>query len=80
MWSIAALSDLESASNNHQSLRCRRYVGNRPHARNGECGLAAKMIIDGQPVCYVHTPVAQRRELAARGSGPARAVGGREPS
>jgi len=75
-WSIAALSDLEPASNDPQSQRCRRFVGNRARARNGECGLAAKVILDGQPLCYVHTPVAYRRELAARASGRSRPARG----
>jgi hypothetical protein len=58
-------------------MRCRRYVGKRHGARDGECGLAAKVIIDGQPLCYVHTPVAYRRQLAAGRSGrPIPAAGG----
>jgi hypothetical protein len=67
------LSDPVPESND---LRCRRFVGNRPRARNGECGMAAKMILDGQPLCYVHTPVAYRRELAARAGGPSRPARG----
>jgi len=48
-------------------LRCRRYVGMRRRTRDGECGLAALMVLEGQPLCYVHTPVAYRRQLAAQG-------------
>jgi hypothetical protein len=63
------LPELHSASDDPQPFRCRRYVGKRPRARDGECGLAAMVIIDGQPLCYVHTPVAYRRQLAAGRSG-----------
>jgi len=80
LWSIAALSEFEPASVDPQDLRCRRFVGNRPHARNGECGLAAKLILHGQPLCYVHTPVAYRRELAAGRNGPPLSAGDGDPS
>jgi hypothetical protein len=46
-------------------LRCRRYVGVRPHSRDGHCGLAAKVILNGEPLCYVHTPVAFRQTTAS---------------
>ena len=65
------MSKPEPASDRPQDLRCRRFVGNRPRARNGECGLAAKLILDGQPLCYVHTPVAYRRSISSGGGRPA---------
>jgi hypothetical protein len=46
-----------------QPARCRRYVGIRGHSRDGACGLAAQVVVEGQPLCYVHTPVAYRRDL-----------------
>jgi hypothetical protein len=46
-----------------QPERCRRYVGSRGRSRDGQCGLAAQVVIDGQPLCYVHTPVSYRRTL-----------------
>lgn len=65
------MSKPELASDSPQPLRCRRFVGNRPRARNGECGLAAKLILNGQPLCYVHTPVAYRRAASSGGGLPA---------
>ena len=59
------MSESQSLSDDPQLTRCRRYVGKRPRARDGECGLAAMVIINGVPLCYVHTPVAYRRQLAA---------------
>ena len=72
-----ALPELQPASN---GLRCRRFVGNRPSARNGECGLAAKVILDGQPLCYVHTPVVHRRALVTGRGGPSRLIREGDPS
>jgi hypothetical protein len=55
--------ELPFTSQAAQPGRCRRYVGSRGRSRDGECGLAAKVVIDGEPLCYVHTPVAYRRAL-----------------
>lgn len=74
------MSKPRAAPDGPQLLRCRRFVGNRRGARDGECGLAAKLILDGQPLCYVHTPVAYRRELASGRIGPNRLVSRGEPS
>jgi hypothetical protein len=52
--------ELQPVSGDH-GLRCRRYVGMRARARDGHCGLAAKVILNGEPLCYVHTPVAFRQ-------------------
>jgi hypothetical protein len=68
------MSKPERTSDHPQNLRCRRFVGNRPGARDGECGLAAKLVIEGQPLCYVHTPVAHRRALASGRGGPIRSA------
>lgn len=69
MGKFLDLEDREMAkiqqTEDSQPFRCRRYVGNRPRARDGECGLAAQLVLNGQPLCYVHTPVAYRRQLAA---------------
>lgn len=70
------MSKLERTSDHSRILRCRRFVGNRPGARDGECGLVAKLVIEGQPLCYVHTPVAYRRALAAGRRGPIRSAEG----
>jgi hypothetical protein len=65
-------------SKDGQPARCRRYVGSRGRSRDGECGLAAKVVVNGQPLCYVHTPVAFRRDLwSAR---VRRSMGGSESS
>ena len=74
------MSKPERTSDHAQILRCRRYVGNRPGARDGECGLAAKLVIEGQPVCYVHTPVAHRRALASNRGGPIRSIAKGDPA
>ena len=50
-------------SKDGQPARCRRYVGTRGRSQDGACGLAAQVVVDGQPLCYVHTPVAYRRDL-----------------
>ena len=70
------MSKPDRASDSAQTLRCRRFVGNRPGARAGECGLVAKLVIEGQPLCYVHTPVVYRRALAAGRRGPIRSAEG----
>jgi hypothetical protein len=54
------VTELQPASGD-PGLRCRRYVGKRPNSRDGHCGLAAKVILNGEPLCYVHTPVAYRQ-------------------
>jgi hypothetical protein len=69
------MSEIQPASNGPQLLRCRRFVGNRPRARNGECGLSAMVVLNGQPLCYVHTPVAYRRQLAAERGGQGASAG-----
>ena len=74
------MSKPEAVSDGPQPLRCRRFVGNRPRARNGECGLAAKLILNGQPLCYVHTPVSYRRALAGGGMGVIRSVHEGDPA
>jgi hypothetical protein len=74
------MSKAERMSDFSQNLRCRRFVGNRPGARDGECGLAAKLVIEGQPLCYVHTPVAHRRALASRRGGPIRSAAEGDPA
>jgi hypothetical protein len=74
------MSEIQPASKDPQPLRCRRFVGNRPRARNGECGLSARMVLNGQPLCYVHTPVAYRRQLAPEFSGQRNSVGTGEAS
>jgi hypothetical protein len=74
------LPELQPASSDQHGLRCRRFVGNRPKARNGECGLAAKVILDGLPLCYVHTPVVYRRALATERPGSPRLVREGDPS
>jgi hypothetical protein len=73
------MSKPDRASDPSQTLRCRRFVGNRPGARDGECGLVAKLIIEGQPVCYVHTPVAYRRAVTS-GRGPIRSIAKGDPA
>jgi len=74
------MSKLERGPEHSEILRCRRFVGNRPGARDGECGLAAKLVIDGQALCYVHTPVAYRRALASRRGGPIRSAANGDPA
>ena len=74
------MSKPERTSEHAQTLRCRRFVGNRPGARDGECGLAAKLVIEGRPVCYVHTPVAHRRALASNSGGPIRSIAKGDPA
>ena len=74
------MSESQSPSEDPQLARCRRYVGKRPRARDGECGLATMVIIEGVPLCYVHTPVAYRRQLAAGRSGRRVPAGGSEPA
>jgi hypothetical protein len=69
--------ELQPVSGDH-GLRCRRYVGLRPHSRDGQCGLAAKVILNGEPLCYVHTPVAFRQPTASPGGGRVLRIG-REP-
>jgi hypothetical protein len=56
--------ELQPVSSDH-GLRCCRYVGVRPHSRDGHCALAAKVILNGEPLCYVHTPVAFRQPAAS---------------
>ena len=73
------MSKQERASDRPGILRCRRFVGNRPGARDGECGKAAKVIMEGQPLCYVHTPVVHRRALGS-GGGPIRSVPKGDPA
>ena len=74
------MSKPERMSDVSQDLRCRRFVGNRPGARDGECGLAAKLVIEGQPLCYVHTPVAYRRAIASGRGGPIRSAAEGDPA
>jgi hypothetical protein len=57
------MAEIKPVSNDPQLLRCRRFVGTRARARDGECGLSARVVLNGQPLCYVHTPVAYRRQL-----------------
>lgn len=71
------MSESQSPSDDPQLARCRRYVGKRARARDGECGLAAMVIIEGMPLCYVHTPVAYR-QLAAGRNGRRIPAGGRK--
>ena len=59
------MPELQPVFGDH-GLRCRRYVGVRPHSRDGHCGLAAKVILNGEPLCYVHTPVAFRQPATGR--------------
>ena len=73
------MAEIKPASNDPQLLRCRRFVGTRARARNGECGLSARVVLNGQPLCYVHTPVAYRRQLAAERSGQRDSVSTSEP-
>jgi len=74
------MSKPERTSDYSRNLRCRRFVGNRPGARDGECGLAAKLVIEGQPLCYVHTPVAYRRAIASGRGGPIRSAAEGDPA
>jgi len=74
------MSNFEPEPDSSQPVRCRRFVGNRRGARNGECGLAAKLILDGRPLCYVHTPVALRRQLGSGRIGLPRLVSRGDPS
>ena len=66
---------LPPVSGDH-GLRCRRYVGMRPHSRDGHCGLAAKVILNGEPLCYVHTPVAFRQPATGPRGTPVLRLGG----
>ena len=72
------MTELQPASGD-PGLRCRRYVGARPNSRDGRCGLAAKVILNGEPLCYVHTPVAYRQPTATPSGGRGLRVG-QDPS
>ena len=69
------MPELQPVFGDH-GLRCRRYVGVRPHSRDGHCGLAAKVILNGEPLCYVHSPVAFRRPAVSPRATPGLPVGG----
>ena len=69
------MPELPPVSGDH-GLRCRRYVGMRPHSRDGHCGLAAKVILNGETLCYVHTPVAFRQPAASPRGTPVLRLGG----
>ncbi|MEP7040333.1 MAG: hypothetical protein ABI864_02045 [Chloroflexota bacterium] len=42
--------------------------------------MAAKLIIEGRALCYVHTPVAYRRALASPRGGPIRSFAKGDPA